>query len=385
MNRNKTILTILIIILASVGLIYWTFSTEPEAEREGATRETAMLVEVTSVNKGDFRPMIRATGTVQASKDIILSPRVTGEVEYIHPKFVPGATVLEGQTLIKIDQADYINNVALAESNLLIAQSNYELELGQQEAAENDYQMAQMDVEDVQNKDLLLRKPQLNIAKANLKTAEARLKQAKLDLQRTVLKAPFDAHIVTRSVNEGSQVTPGNQLARMVGVSEYWVNVNVPPSKVSWINLDSESKEEDVIIKNNSWAENQERRGRLFKLIGALTPQSRFAQVLIAVKNPMQSTETNPSLMIGTFVEVQIPAKELVGVVRLDRDHLRKGNTVWVMEDEKLSIKEVSVLFQDDVYAYVNDGLDDNSQVITTNLSTVVEGAAVRTEEMTTK
>ena len=89
--------------------------------------------------------------------------------------------------------------------------------------------------------------------------------------------------------------------------------------------------------------------------------------------------------MIGTFVEVQIPAKELVGVVRLDRDHLRKGNTVWVMEDEKLSIKEVSVLFQDDVYAYVNEGLDDNSQVITTNLSTVVEGAAVRTEEMITK
>lgn len=86
--------------------------------------------------------------------------------------------------------------------------------------------------------------------------------------------------------------------------------------------------------------------------------------------------------MIGTFVEVEIPAKELVDVVRLDRDHLRKDNTVWVMENGLLSIKKVSVLFQDDVFAYVIDGLEGDSQVITTNLSTVVEGAEVRTEEI---
>jgi len=384
MNRNKTLLTILIIIVASVGLIYWTFSTEPEAEREGATRKTAMLADVTTVDKGNIRPKIRATGTVQPSKDIMLSPRVTGEVVYIHPRFVPGATVRKGQVLVKIDQADYINNVTLAESNVQIAQSNYELELGQQEAAENDYQLAQMDVQDVQNKDLLLRKPQLNIAKANLKTAEARLKQAKLDLERTVLKAPFDAHIVSRSVNVGSQVTPGNILARLIGINEYWINVNVPLLKVNWINFDGQSKNEEVIIKSNSWSEGQYKNGRLFKLIGSLTDQTRFAQVLISVKDPMVSSEISPPLMVGTFVEVDIPARRLENVVRINRDYLRKNNTVWVMKEGQLSIKEVQVLFLDETYAYIKEGLDVDSQVITTNLSTVVEGAAVRTEEMAT-
>lgn len=372
----------MLIIIVSVGLIYWTFSTEPEAERESATKKTAMLVEVTSVQKGNFRPMIRATGTVQPSKDIMLSPRITGEVIYIHPNFVPGATVTKGQTLVKIDPSDYTNNVSLAESNLQIAQSNYDLELGQQEAAENDYRMAQMDIDNNVNKDLLLRKPQLNIAKANLQRARAQLKQAQLDLERTEMKAPFDAHILSRSVNVGSQVSPGNEIARLVGVNEYWVNVNVPQSKVSWMNFDEQSTDEDVIIRNNSWYEGQYRKGRLYKLIGTLTNQTRFAQVLIAVSKPMQATEKQPALMIGTFVEVEIPAKELVDVVRLDRDHLRKDNTVWVMENGLLSIKKVSVLFQDDVFAYVIDGLEGDSQVITTNLSTVVEGAEVRTEEI---
>ncbi|MEQ6168776.1 efflux RND transporter periplasmic adaptor subunit [Ekhidna sp. MALMAid0563] len=382
MNRNKTLLTILLIIIVSVGLIYWTFSTEPGAERESATKKTAMLVEVTSVQKGNFRPMIRATGTVQPSKDIMLSPRITGEVINIHPNFVPGATVAKGQILVKIDPSDYTNNVSLAESNLQIAQSNYDLELGQQEAAENDYRMAQMDIDNNVNKDLLLRKPQLNIAKANLQRARAQLKQAQLDLERTEMKAPFDAHILSRSVNVGSQVSPGNEIARLVGVNEYWVNVNVPQSKVSWMNFDEKSTDEDVIIRNNSWYEGQYRKGRLYKLIGTLTNQTRFAQVLIAVSKPMQATEKQPALMIGTFVEVEIPAKELVDVVRLDRDHLRKDNTVWVMENGLLSIKKVSVLFQDDVFAYVIDGLEGDSQVITTNLSTVVEGAEVRTEEI---
>ncbi|WP_424964369.1 efflux RND transporter periplasmic adaptor subunit [Ekhidna sp.] len=382
MNRNKTLLTILLIIIVSVGLIYWTFSTEPEAERESATKKTAMLVEVTSVQKGNFRPMISATGTVQPSKDIMLSPRITGEVIYIHPNFVPGATVAKGQTLVKIDPSDYTNNVSLAESNLQIAQSNYDLELGQQEAAENDYRMAQMDIDNNVNKDLLLRAPQLNIAKANLQRARAQLKQTQLDLERTEMKAPFDAHILSRSVNVGSQVSPGNEIARLVGVNEYWVNVNVPQFKVSWMNFDEQSMDEDVIIRNNSWSEGQYRKGRLYKLIGTLTNQTRFAQVLVAVSKPMQATEKQPALMIGTFVEVEIPAKELVDVVRLDRDHLRKDNSVWVMENGLLSIKKVSVLFQDDVFAYVSDGLDGDSQVITTNLSTVVEGAEVRTEEI---
>jgi len=35
--------------------------------------------------------------------------------------------------------------------------------------------------------------------------------------------APFDAQILNRSVNVGSQVAPGDELGRLVGVEEYWI------------------------------------------------------------------------------------------------------------------------------------------------------------------
>ncbi len=39
-----------------------------------------MLVEVTDVETGNFRPSIIATGTVIPSQDITLSPRMSGQV-----------------------------------------------------------------------------------------------------------------------------------------------------------------------------------------------------------------------------------------------------------------------------------------------------------------
>jgi multidrug resistance efflux pump len=47
------------------------------------------------------------------------------------------------------------------------------------------------------------------------------LEQARLNLQRTQITAPFDAAIISRNVNEGSQVNAGDLLARLVGTDEY--------------------------------------------------------------------------------------------------------------------------------------------------------------------
>lgn len=382
MNRSKTILIILIILVICGGSTYYIFSSEPVAEQEAATKQSAMLVDVTTTEKGNFRPIIKAMGTVQASKDINLSARVSGEVTHISKKFTPGSFVKEGEVLIQLDPADYKNTLMLRESDLQSAQAQFELEMGQQEAAKNDYDLAEGTIE-LDNKALLLREPQLKTAQANVNSAEASVKQAKLDLQRTTIRAPFDAHIVSRMVNKGSQIAPGNVLGRIVGIDEYWVTLNIPMAKVNWLDIpdQGEAAEATVKLTNSSWTSDQYRMGSLYRLIGTLTDQTRFAQVLVTVKNPIgKIVEGKPALIIGSFVEAEIPALVLKDVVRLNRDYLRKNETVWVMEEGKLSIKQVEVLFLDEVYAYIKNGLSDQDQIITTSLSTVVEGAALRTE-----
>jgi len=384
MSKKKTLLISLLILAASAVITTFVFFTEPEAQREGATKKTAMLVDVVQVERGDYRPTVVATGTVQAAKDITLSPRVSGEIISISPNFTPGAFVKQGQVLFQIDPADYRNTLKLRESDLQLAKADLRVEMGRQDVAKKDYELIGDELSQ-ENKELVLRKPQLESAKANVAAAEAAVQQARLALQRTTVKAPFDAHIISRNTNVGSQVAPGDNLGRLVGMEEYWVVANVPVAKVGWLSFSEEGNEgSDVkVVNDNIWPSNQYRKGRLFRLVGALDNQTRLARVLVSVSDPLariNKSDTIPRLMIGTFVEAHIEARVLKDVVRLSRDYLRKENTVWVMEEGKLKIKKIDILFQDADYAYLKGGLADDAMVVTTNLSTVVEGSGLRLE-----
>lgn len=80
MSKTKTIIISLSILLVSAAVTAVVFMTEPEAQRETATKKTAMLVDVVEVRREKFAPTVEATGIVQATRDVILSPQVTGQV-----------------------------------------------------------------------------------------------------------------------------------------------------------------------------------------------------------------------------------------------------------------------------------------------------------------
>lgn len=342
-----------------------------------------MLVEVVEVKRGAYTPTVIATGTVQPAKDVILTPQVGGEVIRLSDNFIPGSYVKRGEVLIRINPADYQNTLQLRKRDLAQARSDLSVEMGMQDVAREDYQAIGEELT-IENQELVLRKPQLEAASANVEAAEAMVNQAELDLDRTTIRAPFDAHIISRSTNVGAQIPPGTQLGRLVGMDEYWVIANIPVSKVNWLSFADDSKSgSDVRILSKNWSAGQFRRGKLFRLVGALDAQTRLARAIISVSDPMNRktpADSIPPLMIGTFVETQIEAREIPDVVRLSRDHLRQKETVWVLEDGKLRIRKVDIVFEDASYAYIRSGLADADLVVTTDLATVVEGSDLRTE-----
>jgi RND family efflux transporter MFP subunit len=383
MNRKKTLLISTFILLAGGIITVLIFMTEPKAVRGGATKETAMLVEVMEVNRGDFRPTISAMGTVEPSQDIVLAPRVRGEVIKLAKAFIPGGFVNKGDTLLLIDPADYKNTLEQRRSHLRQMIADLNIEMGRQFVAKKDYQLLDETLPKNQEA-LILRKPQLNAARSRVEAAKAAVRQAELDLQRTTVKAPFNAHILSRSVNVGSQVSPGENLGRLVGIDTYWIVTTVPPAKIRWLTFPRQENERgsDVRIRNRSaWREGEYRSGYLYKLVGTLEEQTRMARVLVLVPDPLAHRKESaglPPMMIGSFVETNIQAEEMTGVMRIHRDYVRKNNTVWVMENRRLRIRNVEIIFRDKTYAYITKGLSNRDIVVTTNLTTVVDGAALR-------
>ncbi|MDN3690140.1 efflux RND transporter periplasmic adaptor subunit [Cyclobacterium jeungdonense] len=386
MTKTKTVWISLGLLAASILIAMIFFWTAPEAEMVGASKTTAMLVDVVQAERGDFSPTVVATGIVQPATDISLSNQVGGEVTRIASQFLPGAYVNKGELLLQINPADFENTLLLRKSDLALAKSDYEVELGRQDVAQKDYELIGDELSS-ENRNLVLRKPQLEAAKANVAAAEAAVNQASLNLERASIRAPFDAHILSRNVNLGSQIAPGSDLGRLVGIDEYWVMANVPLSKVNWLDIEENTEGSGApvkIVHPAAWEPGQFREGRVSRLVGALDNQTRLARVIISVEDPLMRQEPDPDkppLIIGTFVEVQIEARELEDVTRLERQYIRPGNTVWVMEDGELAIREVNILFEDQDFAYINEGLEDNAQVVATDLATVVDGSPLRLDE----
>lgn len=385
LSRTGTLIICALVLLAGAGITVLIFSTEPSAQRETATRKTAMLVETVEVRRGTFRPAIVETGTVTPARDVRLSPQVDGVLVEVHPDFEPGGFIAKGETIARIEPADYENMLQMRKSELMQAETDLKLEMGRQEIAKRDYQLFDDQLPEGDTS-LVLRQPQLAAAKVRVDAARAAVDQAELNLRRTRIASPFDARILTRDANLGSQVASGTALARIVGIDQYWVMATVAPGKVPFLEFPSkEGRGATVHLRNRtSWPAGTTRTGNLLRLVGSLEPQTRLARVIIEVPDPLNRENTDsetPPLLVGEYLEVRIEGKPIDNVVRLDRDYLRKNDTAWVMDEaSKLRIRELDIVFKDAAHAYVRSGLEDGDRVVTTNLATVTSGAGLRTE-----
>ena len=409
------------IIFGAIYAVIWINKTEPVAEKLNATRKSAALVETQVVERGTYYPQLTVLGTVQAAQQINLRPRVSGQLVELTLQFAPGGMVKKGDLLLRIDPADFENALSISESELKQAEASMRIEEARQRLAAKELKLLEGKIDET-NRGLVMREPQLASIKAQVSAAEAAVARAKLDLERTKIFAPFDAQVITRNVDIGSQVGPGNDLARLVGVDEYWIMATVPVRSLRWIqfpefeptknstnttltsdddddepkgpNPDTQKSENDdprivvteptkpgsnVILRNpDAWGVDVERKAVVMRLIGTLDQQTRLARVLVSVKDPLGIESEVPPLILGSLLETTIEGKPIENVVRLERSYVRNQDTVWVMKDKKLEIRETEIVFRDAEYVYIRSGLEHGDEVVTSTLATVAPGVGLR-------
>lgn len=381
---QRTLIVCVTILIVGVAMIAVVFATEPTARRGGAVKQTAMLVDVVTVTRGDHRPTFVAMGTVTAADHVILSPRVSGQVIARDPAFTPGGHVTAGQTLLRIDPADYETVLQQRLGELHQAEADLQLEMGRQNVAQLDYEVLAEDELAAQNEALVLREPQLLATRARVEAAQAAVRRAELDLERTRVTAPFDAHVLARDISVGSQVSAGDPLGQLVGIGHYWIETTVKRADRQWLEIRRGAGTQGsmaTVRDRAAWPPDVVRHGQVKSEIGALDDQTRLARILVDVPDPLalgDEAAGKPTLTLGAFVEVRLTGRELADVVRLPQDLVRQDDTVWVKQDGQLDIREVAIVCRDAEYAYVREGLADGDQVVVTNLATVRQGAALR-------
>jgi multidrug efflux pump subunit AcrA (membrane-fusion protein) len=371
--RKTTIALICIglLVIAAIGAIVFV-KTAPKAEKKRPPRMAA-LVQTQPLIQTDETVVVYLTGTVSPAKEVMLRARVSGEVVSMSPDFIEGGLLPRDADILNIDPVDYELALAAARSALETARFNYKIELGRQDVARREWELLKTDDASDLEKELALRTPHLAASKASLEAAEASLKKAEIDLSRTKIRTPFNAVVLERRVNLGSQASMQDILAVLAGTDTYWITVSVPVDRLEWITVPGSSAR---IISNSGAV----REGRVIKLLGDLEERGRMARLLVEVEDPLCLQPENRGakpLLLGEYVRAEISGSTLKGVSRIPRNALRENDQIWMAADGQLDIRKAEVLWRDAENVLIRADGTGEGLLIVSDLNTPIQGMDV--------
>lgn len=386
MNRiiTRLILPLLIVgagAVAARGLLSLKASA---ARRPPAS--IATQVDVVTVTSADSVAMVTGTGMVKPALEITLIPEVSGRVTSVSPSLVPGGRFKKGQVIAKIDARDYELIIRQQQSQVRRAELDLKLEAGRQKIAKREWELLGDNGESAP--ELALRKPHFAAAKWSLDAAQSGLERAQLALERTVLRAPFNAVVMSESLDVGQVVGPGTRAAHLIGTDRFRVEVSVPVERIPMLaipELNATVGSVATVVQRLGDDTQVERTGRVLRLLGELDHQTRTAQLLLAVDDPLEASEGGPPLLPGAYVKVSIDGRPTPGMFSVPRSSVHDGHRVWTVDSQSnLQRRDVRIRWTTNGTAFVTGDLADGDRVVTTPLSLPIVGMAVQVNEPAT-
>jgi RND family efflux transporter MFP subunit len=334
---------------------------------------------------------VEGPGTIQPKAEISLSTQVGGRIVEISPSLTNGGSFRAGDRLLVIEQASYENAVAIAQAE--VAQRRVDIALAAQEqvVATEEYRLLQAR----QGSDfratsdtalatrLALREPQVEAARASLARAEAQLADAQLNLDRTVVRAPFNGRVRSEAVDVGQNVTPGQSIAQLFETDEVEMVVSLSASEASLVEgLWQKQAGNDAVriparVLTDFAGDRYEWDGYVDRVEGALDPSTRTINVVVRVPAPF-AAEGRPPLLIGSYARALIDARNVDRYFALPRPALRSGDTIWLVdEDATLTSVPVEPIQEIGDTVFMLADIAAGARVVISDLTIMTEGMGV--------
>jgi RND family efflux transporter MFP subunit len=373
-----------LVIFGGAGVIaWWIISTKPEPRQRNFT-PGATQVDVFSLSPSNYQVELETQGTVRARTESTLIPEIRGRILEIGANFREGAFFEEGDVLLRIETSDYETELVVAEANLAQMEFALSEEQARSDQAYQDWKRLNLSEEPGE---LVLRTPQVKRAKANISSAEARLNTAQKNLERTVIKAPYAGRILTKNVDVGQYISPGNQLAKIYAVDFAEVRLPLTEHQLTFLDLPEIYRGEqptiqegpNVTISSTVAEKTHEWVGRITRAEGSFDTRTRQLFVIAQVRNPYARTaEDRPPLKVGSFVKAKIRGVVLENVFVVPRRLLRENTFLLTVDSENLlRRKTVNVVWQNDHSIIVDSGLDHGDRICLTDVPFALEALPV--------
>jgi multidrug efflux system membrane fusion protein len=399
-----------LVALSVGGGIFWLFVATRDIPEDRDPVIPSPLVRVMTVQPKDVRFTVTSRGMVTPRTESDLVAEVRGRVLSVSERLVVGGFFAFGDELLRLDdrehriardRAEAFVRLRESEARLAKADADRRRQLRSRGAA------SAADLEQFESRQL--------VAEASLAESRAALAQVELDLERTIVRAPFDGRVRERNVDVGQFVSPGTKIGRIFAVDYAEVRLPIQIDELAYLDakfvgLDRQTDFETGSDANANATANADAGGALVRLTGrlggrelrwearlvraeaAIDEQTRMLNVVARVDDPyllrdrVKDSESVDSsgvpLPAGLFVKAEIEGQSVSDVFVVPVMALRDGDRVFLRdEDDRLRVREVSVLRRDRGEVVIDGGLAAGDHIVISPLRIYSEGMSIRTLE----
>ncbi len=378
-------LPLLVLIIALLAARYIS-NNKPEVQLRPAEPLAKLSVEIQPLSLQNYQASVSSYGNIQAHTETKLIAQVAGIITYVSDNFREGAFFEKGEVLVRIDPRDYQNAITIAEADLQTSRLEFAEEQAKVTQALRDWE--RLGKGQAPN-DLVLRKPQLAAKQAAVDSAKAKLSRAKLDLERSIIRAPYAGRILDKQMELGEYLSSGKTLANSYAIDYLEVRLPISLHQQTIVAIPENFRQSQVgqsppLVKLSTSYGNEQYQwqAKLVRSEAALDTASRQLYVVAQIDDPFgPENESKPALKIGQFVRADIQGKQLKQVFVIPRSALYNDQQVVILQDGLLQRKDVHVVWQDAEHFVIDSGIEAGQHLVITPLGRVISGTPAEAAE----
>ncbi len=345
----------LLLMMATVGVAAVSCNNQPQSE----STELAVPVSIENVKKSSISQFINTTGTAKAIYEVALTSEVTGEYNLqTNPAtgkpFKLGDRIKEGQVIIRFEDEEYVNGLAIdaKKLNLDISEDEYEKQ-------KSLYEKGGVTLRELRNSE---------VSRTN---AQYDFESAEIRLAKMNISAPFSGVIVELPYyTKGTRVTSGQPMVSLMSYDKMYVDINLPEKNISEVNLG-----QNVLITNYTISEDT-LIGNVSELSPMISSETRTFSGKLLINNP------DLTLRPGMFVKADIITAKKDSVIVIPKNIILSGNRgkyVFIVErNSAADDRQIVTGIENKDYVEVVEGLSVNDRLIIKGFETLRDNSKVK-------
>lgn len=326
--------------------------------QQAETTDLAIPVSVEDLRKQPIEMYINTTGTAKAMQEVTLSSEMAGNYRLLNNPstgrpFSLGDRVRAGQVLVRFEDEEYVNNIALDAKKL-----NLEISAQEYEKQKSLYEKGGVTLRELRNSEV------------SATNARYDFENAQVRLSKMSIVAPFSGVIVDLPYfTRGTRVASGQAVVTLMNYEKMFLDINLPEKSISEVQTGQE-----VIVTNYTIAEDT-LKGVVSELSPAVSTETRTFKGKLLIDNP------DLKLRPGMFVKGDIVVARRDSAIVIPKSLImssNRGKVVFVVDQSTARERRITLGIENQDYAEVIAGLKENERLVVKGYETLRNDSKVK-------